>query len=333
MSTKTTNFEFIKPEKTDPADITSTNENWDKLDKALIKRDEDLSMGGHRITDVAEPTNGSDVATRHFVEQHSIEGNTYVAVDYNNDGNITLKPYVADEDELTFKSHIANKDNPHNVTLTQIQYKGMLNSTDDLNNVVENGVYIFMTNDAPLNSPYVNASVVEVFGSNSTTTQTIQRVTRYGAGGQSSWRALGGAGWGSWFRDMAVTELTDYPNCHYYMIGHEQEWISPPMDNNIEYRTTERHLGKPVYAKRIYVGKIDKNADEILLHHDLNIKVNNFVRGETVLKKDEYFVLPMISDTGTVIAKAQYGLNTVKIVCITDLGGYDGYSTIWYTKQ
>lgn len=35
MSTKTTNFEFIKPEKTDTADITAINENWDKLDTAL----------------------------------------------------------------------------------------------------------------------------------------------------------------------------------------------------------------------------------------------------------------------------------------------------------
>lgn len=120
MSTKTTNFEFIKPEKTDPADITATNENWDKLDEALIKRDEDLSMGGHKITNVAEPESGSDVATRNFVERHSIAGNTYVAVDYDKDGNVTLKPYVADEDELVFRDHINNEENPHNVTAEQI---------------------------------------------------------------------------------------------------------------------------------------------------------------------------------------------------------------------
>lgn len=37
MSTKTTNYEFVKPEKTDPADITATNENWDKIDVELSK--------------------------------------------------------------------------------------------------------------------------------------------------------------------------------------------------------------------------------------------------------------------------------------------------------
>ena len=35
MSTKTTNFEFIKPDRSDAADITATNENWDKIDTTL----------------------------------------------------------------------------------------------------------------------------------------------------------------------------------------------------------------------------------------------------------------------------------------------------------
>ena len=35
MSTKTKNYEFVKPELTDTADITAMNENWDKVDAAL----------------------------------------------------------------------------------------------------------------------------------------------------------------------------------------------------------------------------------------------------------------------------------------------------------
>lgn len=35
MSTKTTNYEFIKPDLTDAADITATNENWNKVDGKL----------------------------------------------------------------------------------------------------------------------------------------------------------------------------------------------------------------------------------------------------------------------------------------------------------
>ena len=93
----------MKPEKTDPADITATNENWDKLDEALTKHTHDLSMDGHRITDVAEPTLRSDVATRGFVEDFSIEGSTYVAVDENKDGNVVLRPFIPDVDDFAIE--------------------------------------------------------------------------------------------------------------------------------------------------------------------------------------------------------------------------------------
>lgn len=98
MSTLTNKYGFIKPEKTDPADITSTNENWDRLDKALTEHEHDLSMSGHKITNVGEPKSRSDVATRGFVEDFSIEGSTYVAVDENNDGNVVLRPFIPDID-------------------------------------------------------------------------------------------------------------------------------------------------------------------------------------------------------------------------------------------
>lgn len=39
MSTTTKNFGLIKPEKTDPADITATNPNWDVIDREIKKRD------------------------------------------------------------------------------------------------------------------------------------------------------------------------------------------------------------------------------------------------------------------------------------------------------
>lgn len=38
MSTNTSKFSFIKPELTDPADITAMNGNWDKVEEELIGR-------------------------------------------------------------------------------------------------------------------------------------------------------------------------------------------------------------------------------------------------------------------------------------------------------
>jgi hypothetical protein len=74
-----------------------------------------------------------------------------------------------------------------------------LTASDDMNDIVQNGFYFYMTEDVPENAPYQNASVVEVYGSNSDTTQKIQRVTRYGAAGHTAFRPLlGSAGWLDW---------------------------------------------------------------------------------------------------------------------------------------
>lgn len=40
----------------------------------------------------------------------------------------------------------------------------------------------------------------------------------------------------------------------------EWEWINPPMQLGVEYRTTERYLGKPVYCKLVDFGTLPNNA-------------------------------------------------------------------------
>lgn len=42
MSTRTDNLQFIKPELSDAANITTYNENWDKLDGTLKRIDDEL---------------------------------------------------------------------------------------------------------------------------------------------------------------------------------------------------------------------------------------------------------------------------------------------------
>lgn len=83
-------------------------------------------------------------------------------------------------------------------------YVRKLTAADDMNNIVENGLYYYTTGDAPENAPYSSAAIVEVFGSNSNTTQKIQRATRYATPGYECFRSLSGNGWFEW-----VTLLTD----------------------------------------------------------------------------------------------------------------------------
>ncbi len=81
--------------------------------------------------------------------------------------------------------------------------KRLLTSEDDLNNITDNGIYWYLTENVPSHAPYNNASVVEVFGSSSSSTQKMQRVTRYGVSGQSAFRPLiGSAGWLDWSYDI-----------------------------------------------------------------------------------------------------------------------------------
>lgn len=54
--------------------------------------------------------------------------------------------------------------------------------------------------------------------------------------------------------DAAGIESIDYPGCYYRMVGGVVEWFNPPLLLGVEYRTTERYLGKPVYVKVIQAG-------------------------------------------------------------------------------
>ena len=93
-----------------------------------------------------------------------------------------------------------------------IQFKRRLTSTDNLDNITENGFYYYVTGNVPANAPYSNASIVEVLGSNSNTTQKIQRVTRYGLAGHTSLRALSDGTWLDWSELAKATDITALQN-------------------------------------------------------------------------------------------------------------------------
>lgn len=63
-----------------------------------------------------------------------------------------------------------------------------------------------------------------------------------------------------------AVESTEYPGCFYRTVDGETEWINPPMVFGVEYRTTERYNGLPVYA-RLLKGEslLNKNAETFTL--------------------------------------------------------------------
>ena len=52
-------------------------------------------------------------------------------------------------------------------------------------------------------------------------------------------------------------ESEDHPGCYHRTVGGVVEWINPPMQVDVEYRTTERWNGHPVYTKIVSCGTLD----------------------------------------------------------------------------
>lgn len=71
------------------------------------------------------------------------------------------------------------------------------------------------------------------------------------------------------------------------------EYVNPPMKLGVEYRTTERYLGKPVYAKLINLGKLPNNAETSVQDTTIG-KIAHIVdfRGEFTNSNGTPFLLP-----------------------------------------
>lgn len=57
MSKTTPNYSFIKPELSDPADITTMNANWDKIDAELKNLNDKIG----EINAILDEINGEEV--------------------------------------------------------------------------------------------------------------------------------------------------------------------------------------------------------------------------------------------------------------------------------
>lgn len=217
-----------------------------------------LQMGGNKITGVAYPTSATDVATKEFVETFSAEGNTYVATDDNDDGNVVIRPYAADVDDVTFLGHIVDKNNPHGVTAAQTGARpdtwlptiaeigaapsgyglgdiaGSLPDIDDCHNAMVSGWY---------NVSFDTANGIDAGG--------VLRVDAYG--------------WNSRVLTIYSTGYTGYglvvlQKTLFNGTWTEWEWVNPMMVPGEEYRTTERYNGKPVYALAINANVVSANS-------------------------------------------------------------------------
>ena len=114
----------------------------------------------------------------------------------------------------------------------------------------------------------------------------------------------------------------------------EWEWENPPMTSGVEYRTTQRYLGKPVYTRCYNLGATGEK--------DYHLNTDIPRPGSIVFQAvgdDESFALPVIdASTGERNKWIEINANTDKFIVITirsrtmDWANRATTVQIWYTK-
>ena len=75
-----------------------------------------------------------------------------------------------------------------------------------------------------------------------------------------------------------AVESEEHSGCYYRMVGDTKEWVNPPMIPGVEYRTTERHNGSPVYVKYINIGTLPASGS---ISVETGVHANRVIRCET----------------------------------------------------
>lgn len=122
----------------------------------------------------------------------------------------------------------------------------VLTSDDDVNTIGASGWYCWVNNNVPINAIGV-------------TSLTIMRVDAYSSGVkvQTLYGATDGV---EFIMQPIVARRMIYGS----KIG-AWEYVNPPMQLGVEYRTTERYLGKPVYVKAVNFGALPNAATKTVI--------------------------------------------------------------------
>lgn len=140
-----------------------------------------------------------------------------------------------------------------------------------------------------------------------------------------------------------VTGKTYYQNssvvkCKFNGTWEAHAWDNPPMELGVEYRTTERHNGKAVYAKYYNAGTLTNNTlyslpsgakdlvrMEAYTSRGHLLPVGQFIKDDT---SSGYFAYA-VTNAG---ANGVYGFTDTRSDGFGN-GSYDMYLKLWYTKD
>ena len=294
MSKTTENYSLTLPELTDPADITQLNQNWDTIDKALIPNKVYSAIGTHnkytgskyvvtvpgltelykglKLTIIPDSTsllqyiylNVNDTGNKYLIQTISSNTGGGVYGSCNDwvregypitvmfDGNMwrVLSVTVPSAEHLSGIVPIEHGGTGAEDAATALANLGAapggyglggnseavnVASLDELNNITANGWYtLAFTDNLIIGGLSMNYAYMQV--SNFNEENCIQKLIPIGID-SVLWR----------FKNQGVWDI-------------DFEWDNPPMYVGAEFRTTERHLGKVVYAKCVDFGALPNNT-------------------------------------------------------------------------
>lgn len=179
-------------------------------------------------------------------------------------------------------------------------YAQILNNTNDLNNDLPTGFYRWGSL-IPKNAPNLSYCVMEVIWRTDGT--MLQKVHQLG-------NAL-----------IYQTEV------HRVLVDGTGEWeyVNPPMVLGVEYRTTERYNGAPVYAKLVNFGALPSVSSKSVAHEitgkGRNVRYS-LTTGDTGVFLNNYPGITQVSANSTEIA----------ITTSEALSALNVHVGLWYTK-
>lgn len=127
-----------------------------------------------------------------------------------------------------------------------------------------------------------------------------------------------------------TTESITHPGCFYRMVNGVQEWLNPPMESGVEYRTTERYNGKPVYTWKVDLGSLPNASTKIVYIADANRDLVVGVCGDGA-----GYAIPYVWDqTNYIYLRAYIASAAIAVEVKTgkDYSAYTASATVKYTK-
>jgi len=105
-------------------------------------------------------------------------------------------------------------------------------------------------------------------------------------------------------------------------VWQEWEWSDPPVEEGVEYRTTQRWRNNPVYTKLVNFGSLPNATTKIC---------NHGASANQVIRADGQFSMGMAFPSDGSIGM-EVGRQSIRISTNVDYSGMTAYVQIWYTK-